>query len=447
MITTLPQPPSRPREGSWVLEIPDLASGWYPHPEDRRTPKLLRPLTERSCRWAQVLGVTADELVVHVVRERYDPPSKYGCASNVRTVRLVADRPFVAVLVTEPNQYDSEYRYRFAASTQVHGGQAGRKPSLTRWPNVVPSYMRDPGIGLNRWVNWVRLSELAEISGLDAMDIIRNYAAFSPSAVYEPCVPLARSAFGRGVFNPASPDIVRVYTTELPPDFCAAETAWGGDNAVLFDAHTGDSQECWVPQSFANCVIRLAGFGYRPGQPLPEDSCEVAAPMPEQPQFQLPALPVEELRELHELRMQHEQELPRTAFRAAAQSALDLPPEAEWREAPESTDPLDGFAYYTNFTEVQSTDDGRVVIGMCDWTRGGHGPGENYAGFLAVFPKGVDITDARRDPRAILRIWFWPGELVRQLPSGSKGGLCPPEVPGDCARLVERFLLNLGYDS
>jgi len=89
--------------------------------------------------------------------------------------------------------------------------------------------------------------------------------------------------------------------------------------------------------------------------------------------------------------------------------------------------------------------DGRLVIARCYWTRAGAGKSpHHYAGMLAVFPKAVD--DPRRDPSAILRLWFLPDSVHRMTPEGSKGGLCPLEVPNRIAPAVEQFLLDLGYD-
>lgn len=56
------------------------------------------------------------------------------------------------------------------------------------------------------------------------------------------------------------------------------------------------------------------------------------------------------------------------------------------------------------------------------------------------------VDDPRRDPSAILRLWFTPDDVQRLKPEGSPGGFCPPDVPSDLAPAVERFLLDLGYD-
>jgi hypothetical protein len=450
MITTaLPQSPevSQLPSGVWTATVDGLSSKWHAHPEDKRTPRPHRPLTKQSRRWAQVLGATPDEVQVYVVRERHTTPGKYGYESIERDVRLVSFKPFVVVRVTEPDEYYDYARYGFVAARQVHGGQLGRKPYLTRLPEVAASSMRDPAIGdHNRTLNWVQLSELAEITGITAADIIRDYAPFSPSTAYESNVPLASGNYKLWT----QPDIRRVYTdAELPQGYCGHETAWGGNNAITLDeiADTMWTKGLWVPQSFANRVIRLVSFGYRPGCPLPEALCQIGAPMPAQPQFLLPVLPVEELKELHVLRMELADELPESVFRQAALRALGPALDTTWRKVPELTDPLNGFAYNTDFEQIeQDTDDGQIVIGTCSWTRAGAPKSDNYyAGFLAVFPKGITVTDARRDPRAILRIWLWPGELVREMPIGSKGGLCPPEVPAGCSPMVEHFLLDLGY--
>lgn len=453
LTTALPQSPevAQLRNGLWTAQIDNLTSGWYARPEDERTPRYDRPLTEQSRYWAQILGTTGDEMTVHMVREHHDAPTKYGNDATWRDVRLVSAKPFVVVKVCEPGQYNRRTRYGFAAARQVHGGHLGRKPYLTLQPTVVSSNMRDPDGRLNRTINWVRLKELTEITRLDAADILRDYAPFSPSTYYEPNVPVAQGPLNNWSSR-VNLNILRLYTdTELPQGYCGGEGFWGGDNADTLEARVSgmgwNPNELWVPQTFANLVIRLSSFGYRPGQPLPDASCQIAVPMPVQPQLPLPVLPVEELKELHSLRMELVEELPQGHFRQAALSALGFLRGIAWSKVPESDDG-GSFRYYTNFEQAQRVvKDGRVIIGACYWTRGGAAKSpHHYAGFLAVFPKNISITDARRDPRAILRVWFWPDSLVRETPDGSKGGLCPPEVPTDCARLVERFLLNLGYD-
>lgn len=74
MITTaLPKSPevTQLRNGLWTATVDHVTSTWHAHPEDKRTPRQHRPLTEQSRRWALVLGTTDVEIEVYVVRERH----------------------------------------------------------------------------------------------------------------------------------------------------------------------------------------------------------------------------------------------------------------------------------------------------------------------------------------------------------------------------------------
>lgn len=141
--------------------------------------------------------------------------------------------------------------------------------------------------------------------------------------------------------------------------------------------------------------------------------------------------------------MERSTEVPKADFVRKAESAIG---HNQWTEAPVLDDPLGGIGQYHNSFKQLTSFGGRLVVAKGFWTRAGASQSPNYyCGMLAVFPDGA-VDDPRRDESAILRLWFWPDEVQRISPDGSRGGLCPPEVPGDIALVVERFLLDLGYD-
>jgi len=301
ILTTLPESPEIAQlpNGLWTAKV-HLLSRWYAKPEDAHKPHAPRLLTEPSRRWAQVLGVTFDELQVYLLNGEQIAVRGDSLGYNEYIVRLVSRRSFVVVRVVEPDEFLGETAYDFIAARLVDGAGLGRKPYLTRRPAMTASYMRDPSIGRNRALNWVQLSELHEITGIEPADIIRHYAPFSLSTVHEPNVPLARGE-RRKISCQSDLDIIRVYThAELPGSFRGEEAAWG-DHATTIASYIDEIQskadELWVTQSFANRVIRLASFGYRPGQRIPDNSCRIEAALPKLPQGVLPATSAEQLKE------------------------------------------------------------------------------------------------------------------------------------------------------
>lgn len=432
-------------DGKWVSEV-RVESFMKPHPEDRRTPFDERPLVVPARWWAQMLGVDASEVSSTLLSERWTKPKDYGYVSTEQNWRLVSDKPFVVVHFRD----DSEHlRRQMTSSRQMHKGELGRRPELVRKPNILPSQIPDPDN--EHWqgenyiqpnLNWVALSELAEIVGFNAEEIIAAFAAFSPSTFYEPNVPLLMSFHG----NPRRGDITRVYIGQPPQCFCGGESYWGGNNVIQLGsldsrlARVGG--RAWVPQAFAYRVIRLVQFGYRPEDETPAQSFRIEAPMPAPPPSKLPVLPAEQLRELHPLEMELPKEHSEQMFQFLAEKALGG---GVWQEAESMDDTSQGFSYCTNFRRLDlDLECGSITIAICHWTRAGADKTDNYyAGLLAVFPKRV--VDPRRDPSAILRLWFFPDSLQRLVPAASKGGVCPKEVPADLAERVKRFVGGLGY--
>lgn len=433
-------------DGKWVAEV-SVASFMKAHPEDKRTPRSERPLIVPVRHWARVLGVEVHEIKKRLVSQHRTTPDQYGYVSIEQTWILVSDKPFVVVHFRDDNEW--RLHRRVTAARQMHKGELGRKPELPfeiEWSqSSIPSpdgYWDNTNSEEPQYVthllSWVELRELSDITCLTTEEIIRGFAGFSSSNYYEPNVPLLRG-------NPEQEELIRVYVGEVPTSFCGGEFQWGGKNAISLSSlqHQLDRRDVRlrVLRSFAHTVIRLMQFGYRPENEAPEHSFRLEAPMPIPQMKTLPVLPADELRMLHELRAHLSQELPEEAFRRAAQEALGTD---QWCASPELDDTSQGFSYYVNFERLEAFD-GQLVISTCFWTRGGSPKSNNYyAGFLAVFPKGR-IADPRRDQSAVLRIWFWPNELVRAIPSGSRDGLCPSWVRPEIAERVRLFLTSLGY--
>lgn len=439
-------------DGKWVAEV-SVDSFLKPHPEDRRIPRTNLPLTEPVKWWSQVLGVKAGEVQKILQDERRTTPQDYGYVSVEQDWLLVSDKYFVAVNFRDHDEWyggDAKSHRGLVLSRQIHKGELGQNPPLSRKPQVFPSQILDPDKG--HWdlsnpyepkfirpnLNWVQLSELTQIVGLTPEEIIAGFAGFSASTYYEPNVPLLLG----GVLG----EIVRIYTGSVPQSFCSGEYQWGGGNTATISSLPATLNNwgngVFVTQSFAYAVIRLVQFGYKPENEMPENSFRLEAPMPQAPEGTLPVLSVEKLRELHELRAQLPSELSKETFRAYAEAALGT---SYWHKAPYMDDKSQGFSYNTQFERLHLDDEnGCITICTCYWTRAGADKTRNYySGMLAVFPEKV--FNPRTDETAILRIWFWPGELVRQTPTGSKGGLCPPEVPENLASRVKDFLRGLGY--
>lgn len=430
-------------DGKWVAEI-RVASHVEARPEDRRTPVNERPLVVPVRWWSQVLGLKAGEASTTLLGERRTTPKDYGYVSIEQDWKLVSDKPFVVVHFRDHNECrkDSPNPHReMTASRQVHKGELGRRPELLRKPRILVSEIPDPDNSylIPPNLNWVELAELADIMSIEPEDIIRGFAGFSPSTFYEPNVPLLHKMLRRE-------DITRVYVGDVPQIFCGGECLWGGESAIalsslqrLIDWNGG---KVWIPQSFAYQVIRLTQFGYRPENEAPENSFRLEAPMPIPPEPKMPILSAQELRELHPLKMELPKELSQGVFQGLAENALGTD---KWQDSKEMDDTSEGFSYYTDFRRLDLDLEGdSITIAICHWTRAGADKSDNYySGMLAVFPERV--ADPRRDPSAILRVWFFPDSLQRLTPVGCKGGICPPEVPADLAERVKRFLVSLGY--
>lgn len=426
-------------DGNWVADV-DLTSFMKADPEDCRTPRNERPLVIPVKHWAQVLGVHADEVSKYLGGERFTTQDHYGYCSHEQRVTLVSHLPFVAVHFRDHNESAGDLAKLHSGITvarQMHKGELGQRPSMIRKPQVLQSRIPDPSSGFSvtshRKLNWVELSELVNITGLVAEDIIRGFAGFSPSTYYEPNVPLLRG-------NPHAENIVRVYVGDVPKSFCAGETQWGGENAVpLSSLKHMLRRKIWVTQAFAYTVIRLVQLGYRPNNETPECSFRLEASMPEVPEPKMPVLSSEELRQLHDFRLKLGNELDKETFRSIAERVLGS---TDWYKRPALSDTLNGFAYYTGF-ETLDAFGGLLQVAVCHWTRGGQSKTPNcWAGFLSVHSERPH--NARTDP-AELRIWFWPDELHRCTPTGLVGGLCHGLPESHITAMVRNLVVNLGY--
>jgi hypothetical protein len=426
-VDTLPEI-TEPPEGCWVAKV-KVWTSLNPHWDDDRFPRNERPLVRQTQRVARVLGAGHPGDVVYSTSVSEDTVQGHYATATIQHL-IVRRRPFV--IVTHAGN-----RYEYEAARQLHKGELGVFPAVEN-PAVLAGWHSDP-TAPERNLHWVQVREIARITGLAPDQIFRGFGEFSPSAINDPNVPTL-------IVAPWSIDdvILRVYTREEPGDnFCRGESQWGGGNAIWLDkADPEQLGDLYVPQPFAYTVIRLSQFGYQPDGSAPKTARLFKAPVPTFPSHALPVLEAEDLQLLY---MQLAEELPQDDFRQAALSTFNFPLKSEWQDTPELDDG-GSFRYHTNFQLLSHpVESGQVVIGTSFWSRGGHSKGEYYAGFAAVFPADTNVTNARHDP-ATLRLWFQPGAVMRETPEGSRDGLIPPQVPADAAELVERLLLNLGYD-
>jgi len=429
-------------EGMYRIDDIPVASFLKAVPGDNRRPQCERPMVVPSYRMVRVYGVAEHELMVVRMAQRHTVPREYGYISDENTYTLVSPRPFVAVGYTDDsqavwgNEFAPLHRQLFVPR-QIHKGQFGQRPPFLR-PKVIASDLLDPmAPGDNpRTLNWVSLDELCERAGMKPSDLLREFAGFSLSNWYEPNVVLS------------GPDkVLRVYTNALPHGFCGGEALWG-DEAVLLDTSLKllldeHPERYRVTQTFAFAVLRLLTFGYPLGCDQPEGGVPLRIPTPKvtkEPKLSL--LTAEQLSDRQRLVAELSAEVPQIIFSRKAEGIIG---HDNWVSNPVMNDELGGVGQYYNAFKQLTGFDGRLVIARCYWTRAGAGKSpHHYAGMLAVFPKAVD--DPRRDPSAILRLWFLPDSVHRMTPEGSKGGLCPLEVPNRIAPAVEQFLLDLGYD-
>jgi hypothetical protein len=416
---------TRMPEGWWVATV-NVGSMLKPHPLDERLTHDLRPLTEPSSYWAMVYG--EGDLEVQRTPHLHTAPGHY--ASMRHKCEITSPEPFVVV---RRRDGEDAARRGFTAAREVYVGELGRSPQVYE-PVNVRRYLKDPD-DIRRDLHWVPFWEVAETTGLSPADIIRGFAGFSKSTIYEPNVPLL-----------SHNSIMRVYTGEVPRDFCAGESWWGGDNAMTLDRVADDinyagQRNLWIHQSFALKVLRLVEFGYNPGAES-LGAIRLDAPLPEAPPAQLPVLTTEQFQDLEPQLMELLGEVSEAEFQQTAERVLGLGDD-DWK-ADDVMNDSGSFQYRNRFQSLRALG-GRLVISRCFWTRAGEPESDHYySGLVSVFPEAV--TDARRDQSAILRIWFTSDRAVRETPTGLQHGLIPPGVPADAAALVERFLASLGYN-
>jgi hypothetical protein len=464
LTATLQTPEIEEMDGLWVLDT-KVSSMLEPDRVDERYPHNHRPLVQLSRRWIRVLGVREDEVTAYVIGDT----NRVACghyACHALEIRLVSKRPFVVVGYHQTETDECDPKMTVRSAQQVARGRLGRMPHLMPQPKIWQSDIPDPIS--ERTLNWVSLADLAEIARLAPDEVIAQFAGFSPSTVNEPNVALMFLWDPTAGLGPASSyaEMIRIYPgfDPDPTDVCLGEQRWGDKRGYLlgdkWQSHLNRDNLTWgaalklfpelfyVTQTFAHRVIRLFQFGWR-FDAISERYCWMEASAPEAPDAPLPVLPKDQLQEL---RMVLSEELPERDFRLAAQATFGLSAtgaenETElWVDMPQMGDraisPGTSFVHNDGFQSIFALG-GRVVISCGFWTRAGAAKSPHYyCGQIAVFA-GPALNP--RTDQAILRLWFWPGSLVRVTPTGSVGGLVPDDLPQDAARLVERFLLRLGY--
>jgi len=469
--------PTTIADGKWALFL-ELRSGLYPHPEDNRITLDKRPCVTERIEGAYLMGVTREEIEIieaYPAKDEECDPYYWG-AVRTEYVWIVSDKPFVAL--------HDLYGQKLKVAQQVHFGKLGRKTQLTGKVEVAQSKIDDPEdndrcywdekayehkMRPARKLNWVRLTDVAKTTGMSCEEILRGFSKFSASTYYEPNVPLIMAEKSADLMSYKKEGLVyrryRFYTHTLPQTFCGGELGWDGRVVDPTGHVVGDveqllfqkAENLWITQSLGLIIGRLAQFSYRPDNQMPTPGFKLEAKMPEAPIREFPVLSIEKLRELHELRRSLPKELSQSEFKFIAEQTLGGWEHFDggvWMRDEDLDDKSQGFSYYTRFEKITAFN-GRLTVGTCYWTRAGAGKSKNYwAGFISMMPEQTfDSTDKkpkakldpRRDTNASLRIWFWPGELVRNTPNGSAGGLCPPEIAPDIAEYVKSFLVNLGY--
>ncbi|HSW81044.1 MAG TPA: hypothetical protein VLG40_01490 [Candidatus Saccharimonas sp.] len=431
-------------EGMYVADRVPVASCRRPHPDDRRTPSYRRPLTQLSHRSVRVYGVDEASLIFTRRDSLFTAPHGLGYASSEFKYMLSSLKPFVAVGFTDDNNDPSYGRWatchrRLFVPRQINKGEFGQRAPFDGEPRILPSDMLDPTTLLDhpRELNWVGLDELAALTGLKPATILREFAGFSLSTWYEPNV-VVRDPNGK---------LWRVYSDMLQGSYHSGELQWGGeDAAVLLDEQYSEllnrrPRGYAVTQTFAFAVLRLVQYGYQCGDGLPQGGVLLEVPMRDVPTVDepLPVLSGEELRELHPLSVSRPTALSEAAFCQVAEAAMGY---ADWTQRTTEDSLLEDLGSRFSIRRLSGFGE-RLVVARVYLTHGHASDARPHqcSGMLVVLPDGSqDVASA------ILRLWFTPDGVHRMTPEGSKGGLCPPEVPSDIAPVVKRFLLDLGYD-
>lgn len=194
----------------------------------------------------------------HSRRHWRDGSSVYGSSFCL----LVGDQPFGVVLEKKEDGQRVEGLW-FSCARQIHKGELGRRPQITRpqfareapredIPEVSnltgkPIRQRDRRRGK---YGWARLADVAALVGMTPEEMVRRYFAFTDAEH-----PRLQVLFGTRE---------QIHGQRIPWD--SWTTFYELGLPQLFDC---DPSTIWIRQGFANVVLYLHHFGYIP--PLPQE--------------------------------------------------------------------------------------------------------------------------------------------------------------------------------
>jgi hypothetical protein len=412
-------------EGQWVVHA-RVSTHRASHPLDKRLginakgnqDARLRPMTQVVTRFVRVIGAHKDEVMAHVINDRVSREF-HSWSNNVEFV-LVSAKPFAVVSIADDEEYPSQSGYRRESvriARQVHKGQLSKTFCPATLESTGSSFRTD-----SQEIRYVLLADVARQVGMGPMEVLRYFAQVSPSSWYEANAAVY-AAHADGTIHDGKLCRFRVYTDAVPRGGdCGGAIGWGGEEAMSWRAFADKSwSDIRIPQRWARDILVLAHFGFIPGVcEVPEMSFDLRADCPEP--YEVPGmLPPRPIDEIRELRGERGTEIQRGTFE---KHVLVVTGQKAWVEMPILNDVGD-FRYYTGYKGFRLFD-GRLTVATSFWTRGGHGPGEHWAGLIAVH--GQRASDPRRD-QALYQLMIWPGQILRKTPEGALGGFFP-EIEG-----------------
>ena len=223
-----------------------------------------------------VVGVTlGKERTTRCYLVRENRGETNGGSSSIRDFLAVAAQPFGVV-----NYYDaSQERWgRFTPARQIHKGELGRKPGVTRKPRFVQTRQdsSQPAVA------WARLTDLAAIVEMAPRDVLARYFPFVPrtrgdtnprnqlrTVIADNEAEVTSMTMGMSLYSPAligpqTEESEFIYSAEMrqryPQLATRRRTHWDRSWA---DTHL-EFERIWVSASWAMTVLYLHQFGHTP---------------------------------------------------------------------------------------------------------------------------------------------------------------------------------------
>lgn len=254
-------------DGKWVLEI--HSHSFQEHMDDGDDVGYTPGYNNSAWRTNKVVG--PEPQVRYLLDQDRNRQSWTGGGStrSSKCQLLVGDQPFGVITdVGEDNASSNTGGRYFSCARQIHKGELGRRPQITR-----PQFVREAFAGMSEVSGrtgepipnrdrrrgkkgWARLAEVAALVGMSSEEMAWRYFAFTDAECPElPVIFGSREQIAGQKIRPEQ--LARFREDNLPQLFYH------------------DPQEVWIRQGFALTILYLKHFGYEPV--LPEEKATAIA--------------------------------------------------------------------------------------------------------------------------------------------------------------------------